>query len=64
MSRVVLVVDVGRGQEAMIFPDLHDAQSFLDRHQAIEECTQGMVPVSARREVIRAANQQVEGGDR
>lgn len=60
MSRIVLVVDVGQGQEAVIFADQRDAEAFLERHPAVDDCAQGMVPVATRGEVIRAANQQSE----
>lgn len=54
MVRVALIVDVGegRGQEAILFKSQADAEAFLERHPIMDDCAQGMVPISGSGEVL------------
>lgn len=41
----MLVVDVGRGQEAIVFKSQGDAEAFLERHPLMDDLAQGMIPI-------------------
>lgn len=56
MTRVALVVDVGRGQEALVFRSQTDAENFLALHPSVDEGAQGVVPIGDRRRIIRDAD--------
>ncbi len=52
--RVVLIVDDGRGQSALVFKDQEAAQAWLDHAgPEVEDTAQGIVPIVSRRSVLR-----------
>jgi hypothetical protein len=52
MTRVVMVFDIGDGQEAIVFDSQLDMEAWLDEHPAADECGQGMIPLTTKRALL------------
>lgn len=64
MNRCVLVVDVGRGQEAMVFGSQSDAETYLARHPEVEDFAQGIIPIATQTDIRISINKGVRSMNR
>lgn len=60
MTKVVMVFDIGDGQEAIVFDSQRDMEAWLDRHPNADECGQGMIPLTTKRTLLHSLESETK----